>query len=309
MSAITLPNLDALHDADPFRDQKHPFAHLHPHGLFFTVLKNAVFQTYAVVGDESTKDVPLDDWDVISKSLVWQLRLGPQPQRSPTRQSYKNVALFAFSRLWAPVLKDLSTISLIRILERVLASQTSSHADAGRFSRDPSAAAADAYSIACEHASAHASRASASQFRRGRGGKDARVELGLVPTLQLRWRVATHTLWVSSYPAFIANTAYVVVEQAALFLGWASRARAWHSADRIVKSTSASSTERKAASIALIENEPTGDVLSRSLELVARGGSSVVVECIFAACGSFVWPGVGTTVLQLAGNLLCWAII
>ncbi len=114
---------------------------------------------------------------------------------------------------------------------------------------------------------------------------------------------------MTGYPATIANVAYVAVEQVALLLQWASRALKWRAADRVLKSASATAHERKEASLVLVENEPTGDVFSRSLEFIARGSGSIVAECIFAAGGSFVWPGTGTTIMQLAGNLVCWAVI
>ena len=47
-------------------------------------------------------------------------------------------------------------------------------------------------------------------------------------------------------------------------------------------------------------------LLRRSADLIARGACSVLVESAFAGLGTLLWPGEGTGVLQLLGNVLCY---
>ena len=52
--------------------------------------------------------------------------------------------------------------------------------------------------------------------------------------------------------------------------------------------------------------ESLAEVVTRGVDLVKRAALSVCIEAFCASVGTFIYPGSGTFVCQLAGSVLAW---
>lgn len=163
--------------------------------------------------------------------------------------------------------------------------------------------------------------------------------------LRGRWDAAVYVaVAITPYSALVANLAYVTVEggsghpphrprasgrmglryaaapppraEIALLVRWARRA--WRRSGDALEAAAVAGERRGAAPLNLKDvaaeleeadaeaEEGVGALLRRSADLVARGACSVLVESACAGLGTLLWPGEGTGVLQLLGNVLCY---
>lgn len=167
---ITHDHMDAVYFRAPLRDRKAFFAHVTPLSLFITLAKHAAVQSAVMLADKEPPPLP---------------------------EEPRALAALAATKLWKPVLKDVSVTTLARIYEQLAIDvrHRGDVADGGRYVRDSTKAAREANEIR------HLGRDSQSLV----GGLVARVD------------VAVHTAFtVIPYPALIINLASLTVEQADL---------------------------------------------------------------------------------------------
>jgi hypothetical protein len=153
--------------------------------------------------------------------------------------------------------------------------------------------------------------------------------------LRRRVLLATHSFGAAMPPALVINAAGFTVEEAWLIGAYLSNRRVSAEALATLRDPDATPEQRRAASRRLVlcdaggggapsgrgdgsgggggsdARAPSGALLRlayETLDLALRSSSSVLVEAVFAAVGSFLWPGTGTWVLAALGASAVWVV-
>ena len=132
----------------------------------------------------------------------------------------------------------------------------------------------------------------------------------LAAALRARWEAAVYVFVSAPYPALVANAAYFTVEEGAAVATYLFRRGKRIAAEAVLEDARSQPSQIAKAHRELLEHEerPGSSLLHDSVELFVRSGSSVVLESIFAATGTMLLPGLGTTLFSVVGSVVCWVI-
>ena len=132
----------------------------------------------------------------------------------------------------------------------------------------------------------------------------------LAVALRARWEAALYVFVSAPYPAAVANAAYFTVEEGAVVVSYLVRRRRRAAAEAVLEDGRSDPYQIARAHHDLLDAEdaPGSSLLHDSVELLVRSGSSVVLESVFAATGTMLWPGWGTSVFSVVGSVVCWLI-
>ena len=166
---------------------------------------------------------------------------------------------------------------------------------------DIPAAAIEAHGLALR---SEAQSSSPSEKSGGGGG------VSLASALRARWAASVYVFVSAPYPSIVANAAYFTVEEASVIIAYLYRRGRRAAAETVLEDGGSRPDEIAKAHRDLIENEerPGSSLLHDSVELLVRSSSSVVLESLFAATGTMLMPGVGTSIFAVVGSVLCWLI-
>jgi hypothetical protein len=171
---------------------------------------------------------------------------------------------------------------------------------------------------------------------------------GVLALLERRWTLAVHTFAIAPPPALLANAAIFTVEEGVLVWAFLQRRRRLAEAERVLADPRSTMAQRREAARVIVSADgpasggggassggdvdkggPTGSgpssrsgggggggssargasrLVYESLDLAVRCGSSVVLESVCCAVGTFLWPGHGTWLLGALGSTLAWLV-
>lgn len=164
---------------------------------------------------------------------------------------------------------------------------------------------------------------------------------GVLALLERRWTLAVHTFAIAPPPALLANAAIFTVEEGVLVWAFLQRRRRLADAERVLADPRSTMAQRRDAARVIVSADgpasggaggaggdadkggAAGSVTSsrggssargasrlvyESLDLAVRCGSSVVLESVCCAVGTFLWPGHGTWLLGALGSTLAWLV-
>lgn len=142
-----------------------------------------------------------------------------------------------------------------------------------------------------------------------------------------RWLLAKHSFGVVLPPALVSNAAILTVEEGRLVYDFVRAASAERRAAAVLADPRATPEERSRAARILAVGPDAGRagrdgsggksaspargvsrLLLQSLDMALRSGSSVVLEALFSATGTFLMPGTGTWMLGAVGATVAWIL-
>lgn len=328
-------HFDAVFASNPLRDRKAPLGHLLGAPALVVLLKNLGVQYATHLGKESSEPVPTDDARALARFTA-RLVAWPIAKDVMTASCARAYEWLLIRRVYAD--DPRAGGSFVRgecgwALRRARAG-CAARADAGRAgvgdagrsnhsllppgghhpSPTPPALTATPVPI---HRVRHSRASPADVYKASVEADEAARRLAgggprdLLSLLSSRWAQAVHTFGVVPAPALVSNAAIFTVDEGTLLVGWARRRYRWRAANATLGNPGALPEERRAAHRELVATDDAAShtaVVYESLELAVRCSSAVLVEAAAAACGTFVWPGVGTFVFDLLGGLAVWVV-